>query len=331
MSSKINHLLTNSELGTPNSELLIDSYGRIIDELRISITKRCNLRCIYCHNEGLGTHKKSRELTPKQLERYAKVASSLGIKHIKLTGGEPLVRTDIVEIVKRLAKYCEVSMTTNATYLTEELAKKLKSAGLSRINISIDTLDKELFYKLRGTDIKLVINGVQSALKAKLTPVKLNIVLTRETLQTFPEILDFAKSNKGITVQVIQFMPENVDDCYQQIVPVDINYIHIYLKELSSQTEIRKIHKRKVYTINGVKVEVVDPVDNPDFCANCRRIRLTPEGHFKGCLNQSFVVPVEDPDNETLIEERFRKVVRERIPYYGVIKVGKLKVGTFNL
>ena len=161
---------------------LVDPYGRPINSLRISLTQRCNFNCFFCHHEG--ENESGDELTVDEVERIVKLASEQGIMKIKLTGGEPLVRKDIVEIVKRIKPYVhEVSMTTNASRL-EELACPLKDAGLARVNVSLHTLCPESFEEITGNGTEHVTKGIEAAVECGLTPVKLNMVVMRDVNHT---------------------------------------------------------------------------------------------------------------------------------------------------
>ncbi|RLE83951.1 MAG: GTP 3',8-cyclase MoaA, partial [Thermoprotei archaeon] len=146
----------------------VDPYGRIIDYLRISVTQECNFRCVYCHREGEFFDHKKYEMKPSDIEKIVRVAAKLGFNKVKLTGGEPLVREDIVEIVERIYKIkgiTDISLTTNG-YLLSEYATELKMAGLSRINVSLLTLDSSKFKRITGVDgLAKVLEGIDKAIE----------------------------------------------------------------------------------------------------------------------------------------------------------------------
>ena len=161
--------------------VLFDSCGRPTLNLRVSLTQRCNLRCPYCHREGQTPGSGQREMTAEEVVRIVRVAVGLGINRVKLTGGEPLLRDDIVEIVSGLAKIRglrDLSMTTNGTRLTV-LAKPLRIAGLRRVNVNLPSLDEKTFSELNGGSLSDVLSGVGAAVKAGLYPVKLNMLVLR--------------------------------------------------------------------------------------------------------------------------------------------------------
>jgi cyclic pyranopterin phosphate synthase len=192
---------------------LIDSYNRIIDYLRVSVTDRCNFRCVYCMPEhGAPVAPSADILSADEIVRTVGIAASLGMEKIRLTGGEPLVRKDIVEIVRRIAALpgiAELSMTTNG-FLLAPLASELAACGLTRINISLDTLREERFTRLaRRGNLGQTISGINAALDAKLTPVKLNCVVMRGWNDD--EAIDFARwtLNYPIDVRFIELMPIN--------------------------------------------------------------------------------------------------------------------------
>jgi len=300
--------------------MLVDAFGREVTDVRISVTKRCNFSCVYCHDEGLGPVDKPRsahgeELTPAEVERLVVVAREFGVRSVKFTGGEPLVRTDLEEIVARTVRQIpDVSLTTNGSLLADR-AESLRDAGLKRINVSIDSIDPDEFRAIRHGALAPVLRGVQAAIRVGLTPVKLNMVVFRPTVERIPEMVDYVGRAEGLKLQLIQFMPELVGHRDWR---VDIGEVKRWLEAHSSRVITREMHHRKVYVIGGAEVEVVDPVDNVDFCANCHRIRITHRGELKGCLNRDDdLLPTRGLDDAAL-REAFRRVVRWRVPYYGV-------------
>src|SRR2546428_11637497 len=175
--------------------MLVDAFGREVTDLRISVTKRCNFGCVYCHDEGLGPILRPRsphedEITPEEIERTVRVAREFGIRSIKFTGGEPLVRADMEDIVARTVNQIpDVSMTTNGSMLARR-ADALRSAGLKRVNVSIDAVDPKAFHDIRKGDLHPVLEGVRAAIAAGLTPVQLNMVVVKHTVQHIPRKLE---------------------------------------------------------------------------------------------------------------------------------------------
>ena len=268
-----------------------DRYGRSTTDLRISLTQRCNLRCVFCHMEGQPVS--TDELTATEIERIVAAGSRAGIDRVKLTGGEPTLRTDVVEIVRRLKPYVrEISMTTNGLLL-ESLARPLKDAGLARVNVSLPGLDPVQYKALTGVDgVDRVVRGIRAARDAGLAPIKLNVVAL-EGVTARPESVErlvaFAQENDA-WVQLIEF--ENVRG---RVDPAVYRRLHSELSRLSEEAvrkafkvERNSLHDRPRYTFQklgrAITLEVVQPVENPTFCMACHRLRLTSDGRLKGCL-----------------------------------------------
>jgi len=299
--------------------MLADAFGREVTDIRISVTKRCNFGCVYCHDEGLGPVARPRapheeEMTPTEVERLVVVARELGIRSVKFTGGEPLVRSDLEEIIYRTVRQIpDVSLTTNGSML-EHRAESLRDAGLKRINVSVDTTDPEEFRSIRKGSLAPVLRGVRTAIRMGLTPVKLNMVVFRRTVANIPRMIDFVGSSDGLKLQLIQFMPELVDH-HQWL--VDMRGVKLWLEQHASHVYVREMHHRHVYVVHGAEVEVVDPVYNREFCSHCHRIRVTHRGELKGCLNRNDdLVPTRGLDDDAL-RRAFRQVITTRVPYYG--------------
>ena len=299
--------------------MLTDAFGREVTDLRISVTKRCNFGCVYCHDEGLGPVARPRsphgeEMTPVEVERLVRVAREFGIRSVKFTGGEPLVRADLEEIIGRTVEQIpDVSLTTNGSML-EGRAEALRDAGLKRVNVSVDSVDPEQFRSIRKGSLAPVLRGIREALRVGLKPLKLNMVVFRPTLANIPRMIEFVGATEGLKLQLIQFMPELVTHPEWM---VDIDSVKRWLDQHASRVLVREMHHRKVYLFREAEVEVVDPVYNPEFCANCHRIRVTHRGELKGCLNRNDDhVATRGLDDEAL-RLAFRRVITTRLPYYG--------------
>jgi GTP 3',8-cyclase len=299
---------------------LSDSYGREVTDLRISVTNRCNFSCIYCHDEGLGPvarpgAPRGEEMLPAEVERIVSVGREFGVRAIKFTGGEPLVRADLEEILERTVRQIpDVSLTTNGSMLADRAAG-LRAAGLKRVNVSVDSLDPEEFRHIRHGNLTEVLRGVRSALDAGLTPVKINVVLGAFSLDNIPELIDFVRWEPGLKLQLIQFMPEYSPHPEWR---VDIGTVRAWLEGRADRVLVREAHHRHVYLFDSAEVELVDPVDNPEFCLNCHRIRVTHKGELKGCLNRNDDLIATRGLTDAQLRAAFRKVATERVPYYGV-------------
>ena len=305
--------------------MLVDPYGRHVSDLRVSLTDRCNFRCVYCHNEGLGDTRgpaepSADEMTGDEVVRLLRIAREFDISRVKLTGGEPLLRRDLESIVARVSPFMEVSLTTNGSLLAGR-AQALADAGLARVNISIDTLDARHFRAVRRGSLEPVLAGLEAALACGLAPVKINTVVMDDTLGELPELVDFVAQREGLELQLIEVMPEIRSDMAER--RADLERVRGWLAERTAAVSKRSMHHRNVYLLeNGARVELVDPVGNAEFCANCHRVRVTHDGQLKGCLNRlDDYVPTRGLDDDG-VRDAFRRVVAERAPYYGVLHRG---------
>ena len=268
---------------------LTDNCGRPLLNLRISITQRCNNRCVYCHREGeVQRANRSAELMSVQdIVRIAKIAVSLGIVRIKLTGGEPLMRKDLPEIVSGIAELPglrDLSLTTNGLLLSD-IAKKLRDCGLKRVNISLPTLNPETYRKLAGGNLDDALAGVKSAIEAGYCPVKLNMVILKDVnVGDVPAMIDYARLT-GTVLQLIELDPINVSDTYYSTYHRSLEELEQMLREKAENIEKRPfMHNRLIYHLPNVTVEVVHPIENSDFCMHCTRMRITSDGKLKPCL-----------------------------------------------
>ncbi len=253
-------------------------------------------------------------MSPDEIERYVRLAREIGIRSIKFTGGEPLVRKDLEDIVDRCVRHIsDVSLTTNGSMLAKR-AETLRSAGLKRVNVSMDSLSPELFKDLRHGDVSQVMQGIDEALKVGLKPVKVNFVVMKQTVQHIPSMIDYVGTKRGLKLQLIQFMPELVNHDEWS---TDINEIKDWLEARAESVIVREMHHRRIYQLNGTEVEVVDPVRNPEFCANCHRIRLTHDARLKGCLNRGDGLLSLRGLDDNGIRGAIKYVVTNRVPYYG--------------
>jgi cyclic pyranopterin phosphate synthase len=314
--------------GVPGAKgRLVDDYGREIRSLRFSLTNRCTLNCIYCHHEGEGREKKDKdkeEIRAELVIAIARVASAqFGIRKIKITGGEPLMRTDLAEIVRGMRAFeDDISVTTNGVFLSK-YAADLADAGLDRANVSLDTLKEERYDSITRTKNNLprVIEGIYSAIDAGLTPIKLNMVILKGINDD--EIADMMrfvrKCNKrgdggAVILQPIELIPTFNPPMARY--KADFGKIEDELKSQASKIKTRRLQRRKKYFVDGVEVEVVHPIDNTEFCANCSRLRITSDGKLKACLlRDDNLVPVESTDEEHIISQ-LKLAMKYREPFF---------------
>lgn len=292
--------------------MLIDPYGRKITSLRISITSKCNLGCFYCHNEGQMDC--DSDMSVELISDIVATAAGFGVKRVKFSGGEPLMRKDFEDILTSLPKLQNISATTNGTMLSGR-AEGLKAAGLDRINISLDTLDSRKYAKICGCREnihQMVLDGIHAAVDAGLTPVKLNMVLLDGINSgELDNVINFAKKFHGdVIVQVIE--------------PLDFRHtprsnMDVVERKLQSQAAYvieREMHHRKKYFVNGVEVELVRPIDNSKFCASCNRLRVTSDGKLKPCLLRNDNMVDLSKANFHELEKLFMQTVARREPFY---------------
>ncbi|MDO5424602.1 MAG: GTP 3',8-cyclase MoaA [Eubacteriales bacterium] len=268
---------------------MIDQYGRTIDYLRISLTDRCNLRCVYCMpEEGIQQISHAEILTYDEIRRICRCMTELGIRKIKLTGGEPLVRKDCAQLVrtlKALPGIEKVTLTTNGILLGEQLPG-LVEAGVDAINISLDTLNPELFQKITRRDcLDQVLEGLQAALGCPQLSVKLNCVPVIKEKENFVALAGLAKNNP-LHVRFIEMMPIGYG---KQFPFQDEESIKTVLEEaygpMMPTAERFGNGPCHYYTLEGFqgKIGFISALTHK-FCSQCNRVRLTAEGHLKGCL-----------------------------------------------
>jgi cyclic pyranopterin phosphate synthase len=270
---------------------LKDNYQRTINYLRISVTDRCNLRCIYCMPpEGLPPIEHKYILRYEEIARILRIAADIGVTKIRITGGEPLVRKNItylIKLIKNIEGIKDLSLTTNGVLL-EQYAEELAYAGLDRVNISLDSLRPDRYRKItRGGDIDIVLKGIEAAQRAGLVPIKINMVPIRGINDD--EIEQFAKITLEAPYQVrfIEFMPFGVEDMWSHekfISTEELKSIVEHIGPLTS-VKLRKSGPARYFRLDGAKgvVGFISPLSN-HFCGECNRLRLTADGKLRPCL-----------------------------------------------
>ena len=269
---------------------LVDGFGRVADDLRVSVTDRCNFRCTYCMPaEGMEWLPRSEVLSFEEIARLVRVFAGLGVRTVRLTGGEPLLRRDLEVLVAQLGAtgLSDLSMTTNG-FLLAGKAEALAGAGLRRVNVSVDSLLRHRFESMTRRDaLDAVLEGLAAAERAGMSPIKLNCVVIRGTNDD--EVLDFARFARatGYEVRFIEFMPLDADEAWSR-------------DQVMSSDEVRQVVDRTYPLLrqdggreparsyrfaDGApgRVAVIPSVTAP-FCATCNRVRLTADGQFRTCL-----------------------------------------------
>lgn len=306
--------------------MIRDSYNRPVLNLRISVTQRCNLLCPYCHREGQSQRETGRivEMTAAEISRLAKIALSLDIRRIKLTGGEPLLRKDIVHIVRKIGELKglkDLSMTTNGTLLRTK-AKELRSTGLMRVNVSLPSLKPDVYEGLMGGSLEKVQRGIKEAVHAGLKPVKVNmLVLAGVNESEIPEMMKYSE-RVGALLQLIELEPVNLSETYYKRYHRSLGEVEKKFASQALSVETRfSMQNRRVYRLQDGIVEVVRPIENTEFCAHCTRLRITSDGKLKTCLmiNTDLVdvlSPLRMGATDDELREIFAETCRKRRPYY---------------
>jgi len=269
---------------------LVDPFDRVVRDLRISVTDRCNFRCTYCMpEEGMQWMPRSEILTFEEIERLARICvEQYGFDGIRLTGGEPTIRAHVTTLVSKLAALgVDIAMTTNGATL-RNCAHDLRDAGLNRINISLDTLDREKFARMtRRDELDNVLAGIEAAKRAGFDPVKINAVIERGANDD--EIVDLARfgRDEGVEVRFIEFMPLDASDEWQRAKVVGQDEIVAMLSEVWTLELVpargAAPADRWRYVDGAGTVGVIPTVTKP-FCGDCDRVRLTADGQFRTCL-----------------------------------------------
>jgi len=301
---------------------LIDTFERIHDNLRISVTDRCNVRCFYCMPEDGAKYMPHAEILRfEEIERFARVAVSLGVNKLRVTGGEPLVRRDLPVLIRMLAAIPgvkDLALTTNGVLLARD-AKALYDAGLRRLNVHLDTLDRARFEKItRRDDLEKVLDGLDVAQRIGYETIKINAVAVKNLVE--PDIVPLAHfgRERGIEIRYIEFMPLDAQGLWsRQNVLTASEIIETLSREVAPLEEIPDRDPRAPATEyrfgDGVgRVGFIASVSRP-FCLNCNRIRLTSDGKLRYCL-----FAIEETDVKSLLrrgasDDEIAAVIRQTV------------------
>jgi cyclic pyranopterin phosphate synthase len=299
---------------------LLDTFGRTHNNLRISVTDRCNLRCTYCMPEEVTFMDKGELLSFEEITRFVQAVVPLGIDKLRLTGGEPLMRRDLPRLMRMLSVIPgikDIGLTTNGLLL-RDLAQPLRDAGLRRITVSLDTLDAEIFQKIsRRTGIEKVIEGIHAAKAAGFDPVKLNAVSIRGITENEVIPLAMFAREYGLELRFIEYMPIGADQWEREKVYFAHEIMEQLEREISPLVPAPSYDPRAPamefdYADNGGRIGIIASVSRP-FCMSCNRIRLTADGKLRNCL-----FALEENDVKSLLrhggaDEEIQAVIRKNV------------------
>jgi len=292
--------------------MLVDGFNRVIDYIRVSVTSRCNFRCLYCMpNTPFDLEPRENLLSYEELFQFLKVAIDEGVKKVRITGGEPLLRRDLDRFIKMLRDYSpelEIALTTNGYYLAEQ-GERLKKAGLDRVNISLDSLKPEVAARIAQREVlDRVLAGIETAIRLGFG-VKLNSVIMRGINDDeVEELLEFGR-RKGVPIRFIEFM-EN-QKAYPGLKGVPAEEILERLSKRYKFTELERDNSASRYfqLEDGYRFGIIEP-HNPEFCKRCNRIRLTAEGFLIPCLYFDEAMEIKSAIRAGDVE-RAREILRE--------------------
>ena len=314
-----------------------DKLGRQLKDLRISVTDRCNFRCPYCmpseiYGDRYQFLPKDDLLTFEEITRLASIFANLGVNKIRITGGEPLVRNSVEELIANLSYIPEIvdlTMTTNG-YLLPQKAQLLKNSGLNRITISLDTLDEDVFRRMNGRNFgpDRVVEGIKSAEKAGLTPIKINAVIQRGVNDhTILQLANFVR-DRGHILRFIEYMDVGTLNNWNMSEVVPANEI-IQMIDREMPLEALKplypgeVANRYSYKDDGGEIGVITSVTNP-FCSDCTRLRLSPEGSVYTCLFSDQGTDLRSPLRTGATDYELRRLIiglwQNRVDRYSEIR-----------
>lgn len=303
----------------PMTGPLTDQYHRLVKKLRVSLTDRCNFRCVYCMPEDATFLPRAEVLTASEIVRTVSAFAQMGVDKVRLTGGEPLMRPDVVEIlreVKKVPGIKKVSMTTNG-FMLPHYAQRLKEAGLDGVNISLDTLDRDRFKQLARRDyLDHVLAGIQAAEEANLAPLKINCVVMRGINDgEVPEFLRWARRHP-YELRFIEFMPLDADNIWERQTVYTLAEILRVAQDIAPVEEVTVDQASPARTYRFADGQgtfgVIASVSEP-FCAHCDRVRLTAEGKIRNCLFATSETDVRDLLRSGADDEELARRIRESV------------------
>lgn len=298
---------------------LIDRFGRKIEYLRVSVTDRCDFRCFYCIPKGFkGFTESDNRLTLDEFIRLIRIFSELGVSKLRLTGGEPLVRRDISDMVQQIAALPgvdDLSMSTNASHLAEH-AEVLKKAGVSRINVSLDTLKPDVFREITQSELQPVIDGLMAAKKAGLHPIKINMVVMKDlNVDEIGDMVDFCLEH-GFTLRFIETMPVGTagQDAVDRYVSLDEIRKSLEQRFEMEPARMTGAGPAKYLKLVGkrLKIGFITPMSQ-HFCEDCNRVRLSSEGTLYLCLGQQDKLEFRPLLRQGLTDDELKVAILEAI------------------
>ena len=300
---------------------LIDGMGRTIVNLRISVTDRCNFRCTYCMPaDNVEFMDRSKLLSFEEIQRVAQIVSRMGINRLRLTGGEPLMRKNLPELIKMLNEVDgidDIAMTTNAYFLKDQ-AQSLKEAGLKRLNVSLDALDPDKFRDVNRRDcLQSVLDGLDTARKVGFKSIKINAVAVRNFSET--EIMNLIKMGRsdGFEIRFIEFMPLDSDKVWERDKVlfgheiVDMIKKNYELVPIDNSLEIGPASEYKFADGKG-KLGIITAVSNP-FCDHCNRIRMTADGKLRTCLFSTQETNLKELIRSGATDENIMETIKQAV------------------
>lgn len=322
---------------------LIDSFGRVHTSLRLSVTDRCNIRCVYCMPAGAVQFlPRSQILTFEEIERFVAVVAGMGVDRLRLTGGEPLVRSQLPRLIDKLAQLPgvrEIALTTNGLLLADQAAD-LRAAGLRRINISLDSLSEEGFRKISRRDgLDHVLRGIAAAQDVGFEKIRLNAIALRGVTEAEAVPLARFARDRGLELRFIEYMPLDADggwrredvlsgEALREIIERDLGGLVPAERDDPSQPAVDYDFADRSFDEGGGRIGFINPVTQP-FCGSCNRLRLTAEGQIRNCLFSTAEwdarAVLRSGGRDEQLAELIRDAVAAKKPGHGIDDEGFLR------